>query len=177
MDKTIGVFIRLIGSKLEVEAAEEALNGLDMKQAEYKLRPEIQTLIEQRKLKAVILYKGNSIWNRQRIIRNLKQIVKAGVLSREPPGYNQVGSMLRFPSRGRTILTKYFYEFLHLCCGSIAHYNINGWVATYPTVEDLRGFFQKNEFGRRVLDQVPEWKTDVKLIVRDIEDILGISAS
>lgn len=170
MDKTIGV-IRLIGSKLEVEAAEEALNELDIKLSEDKLRPEIQKVIEQRKLKAAILYKGNSIWNRQRIIRNLKQIVKAGVLYREPPG------MLRFPSRGRTILTKYFYEFLHLCCGSIAHYNINGWVATYPTVEDLRGFFRKNEFGHRVLDHVPEWKTDVKIIVRDIEDILGISAS
>ena len=176
MDKTIGV-IRLIGSKLEVEAAEAALNELDINLSEDKLRPEIQKVIEQRKLKAAILYKGNSIWNRQRIIRNLKQIVKAGVLSREPPGYNQVGSMLRFPSRGRTILTKYFYEFLHLCCGSIAHYNINGWVATYPTVEDLRGFFKKNEFGHRVLDQVPEWKTDVKIIVLEIEEVLGISAS
>ena len=175
MDKTIGV-IRLIGSKLEVEAAEEALNELDINLSEDKLRPEIQKLIEQRKLKAAILYKGNSIWNRQRIIRNLKQIVKAGVLYREPPGYDQVGSMLRFPSRGRTRLTKYFYEFLHLCCGSIAHYNINGWVATYPTVEDLRGFFRKNEFGRRVLEDVPEWQTDVKIIVREIEDVLGIGA-
>jgi len=75
---------------------------------------------------------------------------------------------------GKTILTKYFYEFLSLCCGSIAHYNINGWVAEYPTVEDLRAFFQKNEFGHRVLDHVPEWKTDVKIIVREIESILGI---
>ena len=176
MNKTIGV-IRLYGSQREIEAAEKAINELDTDLSESEIRPKIQELIEQRKLKASILYKGNGVWDRVRVIRNLKQIVKAGTLYREDkPGYNQVGSMLRFPSRGRTILTKYFYEFLHLCCGSIAHYNINGWVATYPTVEALRGFFRKNEFGRRVLDQVPEWKTDVKIIVREIEDILGIDS-
>ena len=174
MNKTIGA-IRLNGSKREIEAAEEALNELDTDLSEGEIRPLIQEIMEQRKLKAAILYDGNSVWSKKRIIRNLRQIVKAGVLYREDkPSYIPVGSMLRIPSTGKTILTKYFYEFLHLCCGSIAHYNINGWVAEYPTVEDLRAFFQKNEFGHRVLDHIPEWKTDVKIIVREIESILGI---
>ncbi|MCK4697606.1 MAG: hypothetical protein KAT53_04795 [Dehalococcoidia bacterium] len=157
MNKTIGA-ISLYGSKREIEAAEEALNELDTDLSEGEIRPLIQEIIDQRKLKAAILYDGNSVWSKQRIIRNLRQIVKAGVLYRED----------------RPRLSKYFYEFLHLCCGSIAHYNINGWVAEYPTVEDLRAFFLKNEFGRRVLDHLPEWKTDVKIIVREIEGILGI---
>jgi len=185
MDKTIGA-IRLIGSERAIEAAEEALNerlaelamdhlGVDTDLSESEIRPRIQEIIDNRKLKVSILYNGNGVWSKQRIIRNLKQIVKAGVLYREnKPTYIPIGSMLRIPSIGKPILTKYFYEFLHLCCGSIAHYNINGWVAEYPTVEDLRAFFQKNEFGKRVLDHVPDWKTDVKIIVREIESILGI---
>jgi len=185
MDKTIGA-IRLIGSEREIEAAEEALNerlaelgmgrlGIDTDLSESEIRPQIQTVIDHRKLKVSILYNGNGVWSKQRIIRNLKQIVKAGVLyRREKPSYIPIGSMLRIPSIGETILSKYFYEFLHLCCGSIAHYNIRGWVAEYPTVEDLRAFFRKNEFGRRVLDHIPDWKTDVIIIVREIESILGI---
>jgi len=173
MNKTIGS-IRLIGSKRDVEAAQVALKKfLDTDLSESEIRPRIQEIIDKRKLKASILYSGNSIWSKQRIIRNLKQIVKAGVLyRREKPNYIPIGSMLRVPSVDETILTKYFYEFLHLCCGSIAHYNIRGWVTEYPTVEDLRAFFQRNEFGRRVLDDVPEWMTDVKIIVKEIERVL-----
>ena len=186
MNKTIGA-ISLYGSKREIEAAEEALNehlaelamdrlGTDTDLSEAEIRPRIQEIFDHRKLKADILYNGNGVWSKKRIIRNLRQIVKAGVLYREDkPGYTPIGSMLRIPSTGKTILSKYFYEFLHLCCGSIAHYNINGWVAEYPTVEDLRAFFQKNEFGKRVLDHVPEWMTDVKIIVREIENTLGIN--
>lgn len=162
MKKTIGA-ISLYGSGREIEAAEEALNELDTGLSEGEIRPLIQEIMEHRKLKADILYDGNSVWSKQRIIRNLRQIIKAGVLYQEDkPRYT-----------GKTILSKYFYGFLHLCCGSIAHYNINGWVAEYPTVEDLRAFFQKNEFGHRVLDDIPKWKTDVKIIVREIETILG----
>ena len=75
----------------------------------------------------------------------------------------------------RPILSKYFYRFLHLCCGSIAHYDIYGWICHYPTVEDLRQFFLKNEYGERVLDYVPGWKTDTKRIVEQIEVILNVN--
>ena len=67
------------------------------------------------------------------------------------------------------MLSKYFYEFLHLDCGSIAHYNIHGWIAEYPTLEHLKKFFRRNEFGRRVLDYIPYWHTDAKRIVEAIE--------
>jgi hypothetical protein len=77
--------------------------------------------------------------------------------------------MLRMPVGGDPILSKYFYDFLHLHCGSIAHYNIQGWITEYPTLEDLKQFFKKNEYGKRVLDHIPVWMTDAKRIVEEIE--------
>lgn len=73
------------------------------------------------------------------------------------------------PAIGDTILSNYFYKFLTNCCGSIAHYDIRGWVATYPTLDDLKEFFEKNEHGRRVIDAIPCWHTDAKRIVEVIE--------
>lgn len=48
-------------------------------------------------------------------------------------------------------------------------YNIHGWIAEYPTLEDLKKFFKKNELGYRVLDYIPSWHTDAKRIVEAIE--------
>ena len=33
-------------------------------------------------------------------------------------------------------------------------------------------FFEKNEYGSRVYDHVPAWKTDVKRIVKEVEALL-----
>jgi len=70
-------------------------------------------------------------------------------------------------------LSDYLYKFLSLSCGSIAHYNKQGWIDVYPTVYDLRLFFVENEYGKRVLDTIPTWKTDAHRIVEEIEQILG----
>jgi cobalamin biosynthesis Co2+ chelatase CbiK len=80
--------------------------------------------------------------------------------------------MLRVPSPGKCILSDYFYNFLTCHCGSIAHYNKQGWVAIYPTVDALKAFFKKNEFGRRVLDDIPDWASDYKKTVQLIEKML-----
>lgn len=135
----------------------------------------IQNLIDREKLKASILFDGNTVWSFNRIIRNLKQIVKAGKLySDGTPGEVRIGMMI-FPSEVKPILSKYLYNFFHLKCGSIAHYNIHGWISHYPTLEDLRRFFIQNEHGKRVLDHIPPRFTDAKKIVREIEQILEIS--
>lgn len=169
--------IKIFGGKKQKDIALEHLltiEGLkDMSESEARLK--IQKKIDDHRLKATFLYGGNGVWSKKKIIRNLKRIVKAGVLyDADKPKFIPIGSMLRMPTIGKTILSKYFYDFLNLCCGSIAHYNIRGWVAVYPTVEDLKQFFKKNEFGQRVLDQIPHWNTDVKLIVEEIEKILEI---
>ena len=167
--------IRIIGNKKDVEKAEVALKSIPNLESlpEPKARLEIQKLIDEQKLRASILFDGNGVWSRIKIIRNLRRIINAGTLyDGKRPAFIPIGSMLRMPTIGKTILSEYFYDFLHLCCGSIAHYNIQGWVATYPTVDDLKKFFKKNEFGKRVLDDIPGWKTDARAIVVEIEGLL-----
>jgi len=163
--------IRIIGSKKDVEeaaAAVKAIPGIDQL-PEHKARLEIQKVIDEQGLKASVLFDGNTVLSMTRIITNLNQIIKHGVLyNKEKPAFIPIGSMLRMPVIGDCILSDYFYQFL-TDCGSIAHYNKQGWVAEYPTLEDLKAFFKKNEYGHRVLDDVPWWKTDAKRIVEAIE--------
>jgi hypothetical protein len=164
--------IRIIGNKKDVETAAvavKAITGIDQL-PESKARLEIQKVIDEQGLKASILFDGNTVYSMTRIITNLNQIMQHGTLyDGRHPGYVAVGSMLRFPIVDKCILSDYFYHFLSLDCGSIAHYNKAGWVTIYPTIEDLKAFFKKNEFGHRVLDDIPWWKTDAKRIVEAIE--------
>lgn len=142
-----------------------------MKESEARLK--IQDLIDEYDLKASILVNGNTVWSKKRILRNLDRIMKHETLYlRRSPRYVPIGSMLRLPQGGTPVLSKYFYEFLHLECGSIAHYNIHGWICHYPTVDYLKKFFEKNEFGKQVIDWIPDWYTDAKRIVEEIEQKL-----
>jgi len=168
--------IEIFGTKKQIEEAEKALQTLNdnVLKSEPEARLAIQLLIDEKKLKADILYDGNTVWSYDRIIRNVKRIKKEGVFGYA--SYRPIGYMLRIPTfdNGKPVLSNYFYKFLHLCCGSIAHYDKAGWIATYPTVEHLKNFFRKNEFGMRVLDYIPNWQTDAKRIVVSIEEILGV---
>lgn len=168
--------ISIYGNKRDIARAITKLDGLpnlnELREPEARLK--IQDLIDMENLKADILFDGNTVWSKKRIIRNLKFTMKEGVLGYA--GYIPMGSILRMPSmeNGKPILSDYFYKFLHLDCGSIAHYNIAGWIAEYPTIDDLKEFFMKNEYGKRVLDDIPHWMTDAKRIVREIEEIFKI---
>ena len=142
--------------------------------SEKEARLLIQKIIDREKLRATVMFDGNIVWSFGKIIGNLKRIVKAGRLySDGTPGEVRVGMMI-FPSEVKPILSKYFYKFLHLECGSIAHYSIHGWIGHYPTVEALRQFFMKNEYGKRVYDHVGWRYADVLRIVKEMERILGI---
>lgn len=160
------------GHKREKETAKEVLSNIPnlprMKESEARLK--IQDAIDEHDLKAKILVNGNTVWSKKKILRNLDRIMKHGTLyDRQRPRYMPVGSMLRIPTGGAPLLSKYFYNFLTLCCGSIAHYDINGWICHYPTVDYLKKFFMRNEFGKRVLDWIPDWYADAKRIVEEIE--------
>ena len=93
------------------------------------IRTELQELITNHKIQSAILYNGNTVWDFEKVIRGIKLVKKRGMMR----------------------MTNYLYDFLSLACGSIAHYNKFGWIETYPTWEDLRQFFLRNEFGQRVL--------------------------
>jgi len=118
-------------------------------------RLEIQKLIDQHYLKVSILVNGNIVWSKNRILGNLKTIMKEGTL------YNE-------DQKKPPILSHYFYQFLQ-ACGSIAHVDIHGWVHKYPTIEHLKKFFKENEFGKPVIDWIPKQKTDARVIVEEIQ--------
>lgn len=170
--------LTIIGSSQEVARALSLLLSIPelLAKGESEARLLIQDLIDKHKIKATIMFDGNTVWSKDRIIRNLKQIIEAGTLyNGKKPAYIPIGSMLRMPVVGDCVLSTYFYSFLNLKCGSIAHYNKQGWVTEYPTVDDLREFFQKNEYGKRVLHDVGYRFTDAKRIVEDIEKLLNIN--
>jgi hypothetical protein len=96
------------------------------------------------------------VWSKDRILKNLEQIIKHGTL------YNE-------DQNKPPVLSHYFYQFLSLDCGSIAHYDIHGWVHKYPTIEHLKQFFKHNEFGKRVLDWIPSERADARAIVQAVE--------
>ena len=151
IDKRVAIY----GNKKTIEATEIILlkNIPDISSlSESQARLKIQECIDYENIKADILFSGNSVWSKKKIIRDIKTVKKQGMKK----------------------LTTYLYQFVHLCCGSIAHYNKYGWIATYPTISDLRHFFRRNEFGERVLNYLPVWKTDAQRIVRDIEQELEV---
>lgn len=167
--------IKIVGSLREVLRTKEVLNSIDedILKSESKARLEIQKMIGVNGIKANIMYDGNYIWNYNRIIRNVKQIKKEGILGYAR--YIKITEGLRVPeydNNKKPVLSDYFYQFLSLSCGSIAHTNRAGWIAKYSTSNDLKKFFQRNEFKQRVYDYIPEWKTDAKTIVKEIEAIL-----
>jgi len=169
--------IEVSGPKNAVRKAEEMLK--ELKEIEHVHLEEmeepvarivLQDLIDEKNIRASILVNGNYVWSKKRILLNLRRIVEFKRLyKRKTPHRELVGGILYLPVETDPVLSKYFYEFLHLDCGSIAHYNIHGWIAEYPTLEDLKNFFRRNEFGHRVLDDIPSWHTDAKRIVEAIE--------
>ena len=152
---TVDTEVAIYGSKKQIEETENALQQFlpDLSDlSEPKARLELQQLIDKHNIKATILFDGNCVWSKKKILRDIRKVKKNGMDK----------------------LSDYLYKFLSLSCGSIAHYNKFGWIEFYPTIEDLKQFFRRNEFGQRVLHSIPVWKTDVYQIVEEIEKELKI---
>jgi len=152
---TIDNRVAIYGNKQHIEQAEIILlKNLPQLPTltESKARLQIQEVIDSENIKADILFDGNSVWSKKKIIRDIKKIKKHGMNK----------------------LTDYLYKFLSLSCGSIAHYNKYGWIACYPTLQDFKQFFRRNEFGERVLDHLPVWNSDAQRIVKEVERELGV---
>ena len=152
---TIDPRVAIYGNKHSIEEAEILLlkNIPQLPTlSESSARLKIQEVIDHENIRADVIFDGNSVWSKKKIIRDIKKVKKYGMKK----------------------LTNYLYEFLHLSCGSIAHYNKFGWISTYPTIHNLRNFFRRNEFGERVLNYLPTWKTDAQVIVKEVEQELGV---
>ena len=169
--------IEISGPKNAVREAEIMLEGLQKiehvrleEMEEPVARIVLQDLIDENDIRATILVNGNFVWSKKRILMNLRRIVELKRLYKDKTPHRElVAGVLYLPAETDPVLSKYFYEFLSQQCGSIAHYNIHGWIAEYPTLEDLKKFFKRNEFGYRVLDYISSWQTDAKRIVEAIE--------
>lgn len=148
-----GTRITLYGNRKNVEKMEEAVNKIKDRltgnESEDRLLLQREVIDSAR---CNMLYDGNGVYSRKKILNGFKNIKKNGIEA----------------------MSNELYEFFHLCCGTICHYDIHGWISRYPTIESIRDLFRKNEYGSSVYDDVPDWKTDVKLIIKDVEKLLGV---
>lgn len=151
--------ISVYSSKSNIETAIKILNTLTLIGNEYQDRLTIQNAIDKHKVKASILYAGNSVYSFDRVIKDFKR-----ALNSKPCKMTEYGN-------GDYDLTDYLYDFLSLACGSIAHFNKYGWIGTYPTKQDLKDFCFRNEFGQDILNEQPHWASDRQRIAKEI---LGI---
>jgi hypothetical protein len=160
----------------DIEKAKGVLEKIPHLKDQPKARILLQDAIDENHLKADVLYLGNRVWSRKKILNNLERIIEKGTLyGNKRVSWVRNGKNLCLPATPddfKPVLSNYFYEFLTLCCGSMTHYSLAGWIGIYPTVEDLKRFFQKNEHGKPVSEWIPTWKTDAKRIVEDIERTL-----
>jgi hypothetical protein len=145
--------ITLYGAKQEIKRAMEFYKKVNIQQKlvgdEYSDRLMLMNEFVPY-IKCSVCYSGNTVWNKERLIRDFKRIL----------------------NKGMNVLTDYLYEFFHLDCGSIAHYNKQGWIATYPTLASLRKFFERNEYGQSVVEHMPNWKADAVEIAKEMDRLL-----
>ena len=126
--------ISIYGSRQEIDHAKLWLVGLALTEVESTDRLVIQDCIDTHKLKASILYNGNGVYPYNKIMEEYKKLLKLWVRS----------------------LSDYLYKFLSLQW-TIAHYNKQGWIETYPRLDDVKEIL--------LTATVPSWKTDVQRIL------------
>jgi hypothetical protein len=145
--------ITLYGSKQEIKSAMNYFNKANIRQKlsgdEYSDRLVLMNEFVPH-IKCSVSYDGNTVWNKEKLIRDFKRVLNNGMHS----------------------LSDYLYEFFHLCCGSIAHFDKNGWIATYPTLASLRNFFERNEYGQSVVAHMPSWKADAVEIAKEMDRLV-----
>lgn len=147
MAKIIRISIR--GGLSYGEEFEPVLGPLNLTGQEGRDRLIIQEAIDNGQIPFKVLYDGNSVYGFKDTVKQFKAIFKRGNLEK---------------------MSNKAYEFLHLCCGSIAHYNKQGWIWEYDNSADrLRAFFRRNEYGSDIVSDQSEWATDR---VRICEELL-----
>lgn len=172
--------IHIYGNKKEIAEAEGWIDSIlplpgTPKRNSYSEEPKcrliLQKLIDEHKIKASILFEGNSVWSYDRLVRDFKRFIAD---PRDKDAFMPVGDILRLPvSSGNCPLTDYLYSFFSLECGTIAHYDKHGWHATYPDVPALRELFKKNEFGDNVVDRLCRDRfADSCRIVKEMQRLL-----
>ena len=95
MRKELKNKISVYGNRKEIEEAEKLLAKVHILGNEYDDRLKIQQKVVPF-TKASILYDGNTVWNKEKILKDIRRVIKNGMEK----------------------MSDYLYEFLHLSCGS-----------------------------------------------------------
>ena len=135
--------IYLCGTEKEVRDTEKVVLSLNLTWVEAEDRLILQDAIDTYNLKANIYYEGNDIVPFKKTVREFKK-------------YNK--------QKNLDDLSNYFYDFLHLDCGDIAHYNKFGYIDYYD-----------NSFSRVKREVIntanpPKWRTDLIRIFEVIKN-------
>ena len=142
--------ITLYGSAAEIAEAKRVLNDIKLSGNESDDRLLLQREVVDN-VKVDILYDGNSVYSKTKLLKQFKTLLKLGMGS----------------------LSSDLYRFFINSCGSIALYNKAGWINEYPDLHALRQFFICNEFGQSVLQHQPSWATDRIEIVKEMMRMLN----
>lgn len=135
--------ITLFGTEKEIRDTEKAISNLNLSWDESADRLILQEAIDSYNLKADILYEGNTIVPYKKTLREFRKYNKKGTLDN---------------------LSNYFYKFLTLDCGDIAHYNKHGYIDYY----DNNFNTVKNEVINKI--RVPYWQTDLAKVLKEIKN-------
>ncbi len=105
-----GKIIALYGTDAVIKRSLPFIENLELSGIESKDRLIIQKCIDDNKIKADILYDGNTVYSFETIVKKYRQLQLDGTLSK---------------------LTKDMYHFFMNACGDIAHYDISGYRIHY----------------------------------------------
>jgi hypothetical protein len=163
MQESLSKDILISGTEEQVEKAKKAIesrwinrinllisDGTKLPPCDSEVRLAVQDIIDMFNITAIVVQKGHRVWSHKRIISNLHQV----------------------KTRGPEHLNNYFYEFIKEVCGSKLYFNKAAWIRAHPTVDAFGQFFLKNDYGKDASEYIPDWKTDAKRIVTDIERFL-----
>lgn len=135
-----GVRIVAIGRPSDVEKAIGVIQGVGVCGVEPRDREVIQTEIDNKDLKADIMYRGNTVYGAKKIVKELDRMRKTDRIDK---------------------MTDRMYNFLYLHF-DIAHYNKQGYIAYY------NGEYRRMVNGiKGALLTCPMWMTDVQKIIKE----------
>jgi len=134
--------IKIYGSRKNINICKEALDEISLTGIEQADRVLIQNMIDEKAIKADIFYDGNFVVPFTKTVKEFKKYNKS----------NNIDKM-----------TDYFYKFLTVTLGDIAHYDKHGYIYYYRDFESIKSNLIN-------LAYAPGWYTDLKKVLDVIKE-------
>lgn len=134
--------IRIVGDHNQIQRGMELFKDIDQSKPEAKNRCIIQDIIDTHNFKGTVLYNGNIVWPYKMTVRAFNTL---------------------FNEYDMHYFSDFLYKFMHLNCGTIAHYNKQWWIQQYPDPVDVKNLLLNAS--------IPSRKSDVKQIVDTVSQL------